>query len=104
MILGDNSKSFNPRKKFILDEINTTFNASNSNQKGDVKEVFFIQCITEVTFDTLRDRKATTAPNGTNVASTLNSVTYPAGFVLFGDFYEIVIGTGKALCLAQNLV
>lgn len=104
MIYGNSNKSFDAAKKFNLDETNTSWNAANAAATGDPKTVYALQCLQETTFTTLRDKTFTTSPNSTNTGSALTAGTYPAGFILYGEFTEIVILTGAVQCYSLYLV
>ena len=103
MILGDSAKAFNPRLKFALDETNTSWNSANASAEGDAKTVFAIQCVSETTFTTLLDNTFSTTPNSTNTGAALTALTYPAGFIIYGKFKNIVVSTGQILCSAEDL-
>jgi len=103
MIVGNGNKSFDAAKKFLLDTTNEDWAGSNAAAKGDPKAVYAIQCLEETTFSTLTDKTFTTSPNSTDAGSTQTSGTYPAGFILYGNFTAISIATGAVYCYSIYL-
>jgi hypothetical protein len=104
MIYGSNNKSFDAAKKFNLDATNNSWNSANASAAGDPKTVYALQCLEETTFTTLVDKTFTTTPNSTDTGSALTAGTYPAGFILYGEFSQIVVNTGAVQCYSLYLV